>query len=384
MTNKLDCVLQSLIAFVLGVLLMANKSNVMGYHHPGETQPIAVEAAIGSDFNITCYMNLKAFPGKNSSCLNFVNGRTNEDLLRENIIIVNGSTIVYMVHNANEQQAEYRCKCGPDAIMETKVFVGSRPRPGRNFTCRSYDFDHMICNFTKPPNPILTTYNVSYYNDFPSYVYHPQCNYDDRNFVVCNVSLTDRYLEIYHFLIESSNALVKANEQPLIQHFDINNFEIMIPSKPGDNIRTDSITVSSIRLAWQMPNWEKYRPKGLQWEVLVQPENSSALTYDAPYREHNELRLRLNNLPYAYWHYELKIRVRVNRPYSIWSEQLIFPFRTAARRPQHAPLVQPGSFYIDSSETRITVYWKELLPFEYDGYNFTYAITSVRRDGKLM
>lgn len=352
---------------------------------PGETQPLSVEAAIGDNFNITCHMNHKAFPGKTSNCLYFVDARTNKELPKDNIRIVNGTTIVYMVRDAAEQQTEYRCICGPSAIMETKVSVGTLPKGITNFTCNSYDFDHMICNFTKPPNPISTTYNVSYYHDMRNYIFHPRCNYDDRLTVVCNISLKDRYQEIYNFIIESNNALVKnSGGKPLTQLFEINNFELMIPAKPGENIRVDSVTVDGIRLAWQMNNWEKYRPKGLQWEVLVQPENGTIIRGEPPIRDHNELRLRLSNLPYAYWRYELKLRLRVKHPKAQWSEQFVFPFRTAARRPQRPPHMQPGSFYINSAETLVTLYWEELEPYEYNGDNFTYVIRSVRRDGNLV
>lgn len=370
------------VIMMVGVLQVQAYANRM-YYHPGETQPVAVEAAIGADFNVTCYMNPLAFPGINSSSLYFVDGRTDDIFPQENIIITNSSTIVYMVRNASEQQREYRCKCGSKAIMDTKVFVGSTPRPGKNFTCRSYDFDYMICNFTKPANPIMTRYNVSYYNEIPKYLYQPCCNYDDRIVVVCNISLDHRNQEFYNFIIESKNALT-VNDEPLRQHFVINNFEIMIPSKPGYNMRVDSVTMDTIRLTFQMPNWELYRAKGLQWEVLVKPDNGSILVYEPPVREYSDLRLRLNNLPYPFWRYELMLRVRVKHPNAVWSEQLIYPFHTAAHRPFRPPQVQPGSFYVDSSETRVTIYWEELQLCEYNSDNFTYAIKSVRMNGTLM
>lgn len=375
-----------MFVYALIVLCYTNSALVVAsgmYNHPGGTRPDTVEAAIGTDFNITCFMNPKTFPTKNSSCLHFVIGRTNEELPWENIVTINNTTIIYRVINASEQQAEYRCKCGPDAITETKVYVGSLPRRVSHFSCRSYDFDHMICNFTKPHNPILTTYNVSYYNEFENYIYLPKCNYNDRNFVICNTSLRDRYQEIYHFIIEGSNALVKSPEERLVQHFDVNNFEIMIPAKPCDNMHVESLTVDSIKLSWSMPNWDKYRLKGLQWEVLLEPENSTVTALEDPVREHNLMRLRLNNLPYAYWNYKLKIRVRVKHPAAVWSEPFEYKFRTDARLPQRPPRIEPGSFYIDSTETRMTVYWEELLPHEYNGDNFTYVIYSVTPDGKI-
>lgn len=149
MTNNINESIMFIFVFFLATGLLSGSRPVSAnanrmYNHPGETFPITVEAAIGTDFNITCYMNPKTFPGKNSTCLYFVIGRTNEELPRENIRTVNGTTIIYTVHNASEQQTEYRCKCGPDAIMETKVFVGSRPRPVKDFSCRSYDFDRSM------------------------------------------------------------------------------------------------------------------------------------------------------------------------------------------------------------------------------------------------
>lgn len=385
--NPIDGIKMLTITFLLLNGLLSAKSitvNAKGfYNHPGETRPVIVEQAIGTDFNVTCYMNPYSFSGENSSCLHFVNSRTNKQLPRENIVTINSTTIVYMEHNATEQQSEYRCLCGQHAIMETKVFVGSPPKPVKDFSCRSYDFEYMVCNFTKPHNPILTTYNVSFYIGTPNYIYLPDCYYGDRKTVVCNTSHSFTQ-EIYHYKIESRNALVKANEPPLKQEFEINNFVVMIPSKPGLDMRIDSLTVDSIKLAWKMITWEKYRPIGLQWEILLQPQNFSIIPIrDVPTREYNEMRLRINNLPYAFWHYKLMIRVRVKHPSAIWSEQFVYTFRTEARPPQRPPKVDPGSFYVDTSETDITIYWEELLPEEYNGDNFTYVITSVLPDGRL-
>uniref|UniRef100_A0A1B0A054 Fibronectin type-III domain-containing protein n=1 Tax=Glossina pallidipes TaxID=7398 RepID=A0A1B0A054_GLOPL len=375
----------SWLIIVYIIMLFGNENVEVSrvYSSPGETYPATVEVAIGSDFNISCYMNRRAFPGKNSSHLYFVNGRTGEQVAKEYISIINNTSVMLTIRNANEQQTEYRCKCGTDAIMETKVFVGSPPKPVKDFACRSYDFEYMVCNFSKPSNPVLTQYNVTFYIDSAEYQYQPECSYDGRSRVVCNTSLANNYrprVELYHYIINARNSLAKMIRP---QQFEINNWEIMVPSKPGEDLRIEELSVNGLTVAWRMPKWEDYR-KSLKWEIIVQPENATALELPGPERTHGFLRLQITNLPYAYWHYQLKIRVRVKAPDAIWSEQFIFPFRTLARKPDRPPLIKPGSFYVDSQETRVTIYWEELSPYEYNGDNFTYTVTEVRRGGKII
>lgn len=374
-TNAYNSVLQTSLKRITRSERSKNR-----FSTPGETYPNIVEVAIGDAFNITCTMDPSAFPGKTARDLYFVNGRTDRRMPIENLYMINNTAVVYAVRNASEQEEVYRCKCGSYAIMESKVYVGYPPRPINSFVCRSYDFEYMVCNFTKPSNPILTQYNVSFYTDsMDEYSYKPECNFDGHTLVVCNISLANSYrprVEVYNYVINGRNALSEMKPQ----HFTIKNWDVMTPSRPGTDYFIETLTHRRLEIRWRMPKWDEYRTRGLQWETIIRVENWTDISdLPVPERDHGYMRLVCDNLPFANWHYELKMRVRVKSStgdnYNNWSETFFLPFKTAERTPDRAPNVAKGGFYTDSMETKVTIYWEQLLPYEYNGENFNYTIS---------
>ncbi|XP_017066871.1 cytokine receptor [Drosophila eugracilis] len=369
---------------LLLMLLAGCRGGANAVLDPGWVIPAKVEELIGGDFNLSCTINEDYFKGKGPEhCpvneLYFTGGG---QIYRDanHIRIVNNTTIMFSVTNAVEQENDYLCMCGEYVINKSKVYVGTSPLEVPDFNCLDYDFQFMVCNFTQPPNKVITKYNISYNtNKDWRYSNTLDCNFDSAPVVTCN--LTDdnykRFSEIFYFRLLISNALGQKT-QPIT----INHFERLVPARPGQNLTLVNKTESSVCLTWEMPRRSNYN-RGLTWQVLVTPENFKPIT--RPSWPNNTMTIKdticLTELPYAGYNYKLHLRVRANQNNTLWSEPLIYDFATAPERPRRPPRVTYGSFYVYSSEEGMRFYWEPLEAHELNGPDFKYIISEYRING---
>ncbi|XP_016973056.1 cytokine receptor [Drosophila rhopaloa] len=375
----------------LGLLLML----LAGCHggaqaavEPGWLIPDKVELAIGGDFNISCTLNEAYFSEVNGSerCtvdeLYFQTGNLqfrNSTYIR----MLNNTTILFSAHNAAEQEQEYLCMCRDYVINTSKVYVGTSPLLVRDFNCLDHDFQFMVCNFTQPPNKVITKYNISYNtnNDW-RYSNSLDCNFDAAPVVSCN--LTDdnykRFSEIFYFRLFIANGLGHET-QPIT----INHFERLVPARPGQNLTLVNRTESSVCLSWGMPRRSNYN-RGLVWQVRVSPHNFEPLSRTSWRNISSTIKdtLCLTELPFAGYNYTLRLRVRANQNNTLWSEPLVYGFATAPARPRRPPRVTYGSFYVYSSEEGMRFYWEPLEPHELNGPDFRYIISEYRINGTVV
>lgn len=89
---------------------------------------------------------------------------------------------------------------------------------------------------------------------------------------------------------------------------------------------------------------------------------------------------------YAFWTYSIKVRVKSSEVDNdqFWSEGKITTFRTKAERPKRAPKTPVGSFYIDSTETQLRLYWEAMPDYEYNGPSFQYIINELNEYDDIM
>ncbi|XP_067636829.1 cytokine receptor [Eurosta solidaginis] len=355
----------------------------------GETIPSHVEISVGDSKNISCFINPNLL--KENLCkMYFVNKTDNyRPVPAADIVEINSTYIIYMLRNALQQSATFTCKCGHFAIMESDVDVGTAPNGVTKFDCRSYDFEYMVCNFTKPNNPLLTQYNLTYYINSPDYETPVSCNFDNTTWVVCNITADQSYrplIEEYRFKVHSSNALGYFK-----QEFIINNLNVMIPARPGNHFQIHRLTTDTLEAVWNMPKYDWYSPnkhRGLLWEVLIQPVGFPVRDISAQVRVvHVErgCKLIVNDLPYAYYWYDLHIRVKVRTAVAsddMWSSTFKYRFRTRPRIPDRPPRTDNGSFYINSLKTEVRLYWEQLEKWEENGDNFAYIIRAITKDSK--
>ncbi|XP_002100988.2 cytokine receptor [Drosophila yakuba] len=373
------------VQLVLLLMLLAGcRGGANAILDPGWVIPSKVEQLIGGDFNLSCTLNEDYFTGKSAGdCpvekLYFTGGgRVYRDA--KHIRILNNTTILFSDTNAMEQENDYHCMCDEYVINKSKVYVGTRPLLVRDFNCLDYDFQFMVCNFTQPPNTVITKYNISYNtnNDW-RYSNTLDCNFDSAPVVTCN--LTDdnykRFSETFYFRLSISNALGHET-QPIT----INHFERLVPARPGQNLTLLNRTESSVCLSWEMPRRSNYN-RGLVWQVRVTPQNFDPITRPS-WRNHTltiKDTLCLTELPFAGYNYTLRVRVRANQNNTLWSEPMIYAFATAPAPPRRPPRVTYGSFYVYSSEKAMRFYWEPLEEHELNGPDFRYSISEYRING---
>ncbi|KAM7350750.1 cytokine receptor-like isoform 2-T4 [Cochliomyia hominivorax] len=364
--------------------------NLIQYIHcgrhdsPGETSPQLLEIEINSSANITCRMNPAKFGGNiNSSSMYFKQEDTNYIVPKEHIHILDDRTIVYMIKNATEQDRYYQCKAGSQGIGMTHLSVGTAPLDVTDFKCRGYDYTYMVCNFTKPHNVLLTRYNLSYTAQSPNYI--QICHLEiQRKQGICNLTMdTNNYrpnYEFYNFTLKAQNE-VGVN----VQSFWINHYESVIPPRPEYTF--EKITNNSVIIKWNNPKYSFYAAKGLQYEIRLRAKGAhweNISNYQIR-TNRSEYKLIVPNLPFAYFLYDISVRLRVKKSArnddSYWSEPYIQRFQTKACPPATAPITDEGSFYIDSSETKVRLYWHQLPHFKENGPDFKYVIKEVKRDG---
>lgn len=89
---------------------------------------------------------------------------------------------------------------------------------------------------------------------------------------------------------------------------------------------------------------------------------------------------------YAFWSYEIKVRVKSSEVEGdkFWSVGKTVSFSTKAERPKRPPETPVGSFYIDSTETQLRLYWEQMPEYEFDGPAFQYIINEVNGNGVVM
>lgn len=150
-----------------------------------------------------------------------------------------------------------------------------------------------------------------------------------------------------------------------------------------------NITSDSIILTWEKLKIAYY-PKGLTYKIQVSSDNRT--TWHQPKRGDLEIKNGSHKIPiknlYAYWNYWIKVSAKSNavdeNNHDFWSEASEKHFRTTAKQPKRAPETPLGSFYIDSMETQLRLYWEKLPDNEHNGPGFHYIVNELDRDGVVM
>lgn len=90
-----------------------------------------------------------------------------------------------------------------------------------------------------------------------------------------------------------------------------------------------------------------------------------------------KVEVQLNNLPYAYDWYDVRVSTKVlGAPdlEEMWSNFSYHNFKTAARTPDDPPLTDIGGFSINDND-HVFIFWKELQPSKHNGENMRYNIS---------
>nr|XP_014087768.1 cytokine receptor-like [Bactrocera oleae] len=365
-----------LLAIFYCICTLCTISNIFA-QSPGETSPrIIIE--IGHNANITCRMNLKMFDGENSSSLYFTSDEPEQEVVHTNIRIINATTIVYMLRNASEQFTTYTCKSGQYAISSTDVIVGTKPTEVKDFNCQAFDFTYMTCAFTIPQNMVPTTYNLKYITQNANYILNCVKLVKEGDKATCNFTLEDGSykpnFEFYNFRLTSNNTL-----GALTQNFTINHKEIVKPAI--SNFHIEDISTNACVLNWEMERYSSYKLNRLQMEVHLQsPHYESTKTFTCMKCNNREIfNLSIDDLPYAYYEYNISLRIKMRMPAATWSDAYSIVFRTLPLAPEMSPEVDVSSFYLNATHLRL--FWYPTAEYHRNGSNFHYIVKLLQQDG---
>ncbi|XP_058983188.1 cytokine receptor [Musca domestica] len=341
---------------------------------PGKVEPKTLSLLIGSNGTITCRLS-----EPKSSEIWFYKENSERGIYQpsDEIQIIDQYTAALIIQNATEQKSWYQCMVDKQGIGLSQLHVGKSPQNVTDFSCIVYDYEYMQCSFTRPENMLMTEYELEYRFANDNSKHKCKLSEDPEQFQKLHCNITN-YLPIrdkYLFTLIGNNAGGRK-----AQKFVINNHKIVIPSPL--ELRVQNITSNSATLTWEKIKFSYYR-KGLLYEIRI-PEANWIRTGTMVHPEDSVI---VNNL-YSYWTYHVEIRVKSKivdaQNDRFWSKTSTRTFSTKTKRPDKAPDTPCGSFYIDSTETQLRLYWGHLPEFEHCGPGFHYLVNEIDSDGLVI
>uniref|UniRef100_A0A182K5R5 Fibronectin type-III domain-containing protein n=1 Tax=Anopheles christyi TaxID=43041 RepID=A0A182K5R5_9DIPT len=362
--------------------------SALGWIFPTE----AIYREVNDSFSLQCTLNMhvKEARGSNSSNLMFYRGDV--PVPREQVKIINASTIEFTVERA-EPHTNYAYTCKVNDTMGVairSVYIGHKPREVKDFKCRAPLWDkHMVCTFTPDPNSMSTTYELMFH--FMPIIQNFSCkletdNHTNQTKCIINADTGYRHVnEKYFFVLTAKNQL-----GTLSQSFVINHFDVVVSHAPIGCVIED-VTSDSAVLKWK--KW--YRYDGFNRNFICEVKLLSifdnnvwrTVSNDGLKLNHREYTLPLRNLPYAAAPYDVRIRMRTNSTEAgedMWSNHTSCLFDTLPRKPDMPPDVAIGGFE-NSNEHHLFVYWRELKNWQHNARSgFHYNITIIGHNGRIV
>nr|XP_040231948.2 cytokine receptor [Anopheles coluzzii] len=354
------------------------------------TEPIYRE--VNDSFSLQCTLNMRSAEARwsNSSNLMFFQGDV--PVPREQVKILNDSTIELVVEKADpHMNFAYTCKVNDtQGVGIRSVYIGHKPREVKDFKCRAPLWDkHMECTFTPDPNSMAATYELVFY--FKPIIQNFTCKLetdDQTNLTKCIINVDTGYRNVnekYYFILTASNHL-----GTLSQRFIINHFDVVIPHPPIGCVIED-VTSNSAVLKWS--KWYKYdgfsRNFICEVKLLSIFDNNvwRTVNNEGLQLNHRVYTLPLRNLPYAATPYDVRIRMRTNSTETgsdLWSNHTSCLFDTLPRKPDMPPEVAIGAFE-NSNEHHLFIYWRELDDWQHNARSgFHYNITLIDQHGRIV
>ncbi|XP_050530004.1 cytokine receptor [Daktulosphaira vitifoliae] len=277
------------------------------------------------------------------------------------------------------------------------VSVGYKPLKITNYTCISSNWESLTCNWTKPDNPVKTTYKIYFrlpgraggrivincptHSDMDSNT----CYWDERTNPIYR-----RLYEYYYFTLIGENVLGNSTTA-----FRFHHYAHVIPTSPT-NVTVVDKTQSSAMLRWFIGSMATF-PRDLvhkieyksQWDssndswhsINVSDlcntstnSNSNCHKRDAGYYYFNVTDLMY---PFALYDFRIYLRSSLARGEDKWSIPGYVTMKTKPSIPKRPPLTDVGSFEsvpspIHKSSRDIFIYWQHIDDSEKNGDLFEY------------
>ncbi|KAL4103265.1 hypothetical protein QTP88_018642 [Uroleucon formosanum] len=287
-------------------------------------------------------------------------------------------------------------------VCLNNVFVGYKPINITSFSCISNNWESLTCNWTKPENPIKTSYKI--YFRLPgrsrSIMTCPTDSDVRNNTCYWDLSTTPLYrqsYEYYYITIAGQNSLGK-----MLIPFRFHHYANIIPAEPTKIVVVDQ-TESSVKLLWSLGTMYFYSyglifkiqyksqwdsdPEG--WNSIcvsdnckqksASNQNTSVQVMNCLEKHANHYSFDVIDLEYSFTRYEFCIYVRtaLASEDDKWSAPGCIIANTKASIPKRPPRTDIGSFeYVisssDKSKRDIVIYWQTIEDYEKGGESFEY------------
>lgn len=161
---------------------------------------------------------------------------------------------------------------------------------------------------------------------------------------------------------------------------------VVIPAAMDMNVV--NVTSENATLTWE-EHKTGYYLSGIRYDIQIRDNYSNwHIPKMGEVQCQNEICNTVLKDLYAFWPYMIKVKIMsksVNEnDESLWSEPSTKSFQTIGRRPYKAPDVPWGSFYIDSTETELRLYWGRLDERDHCGPGFHYIVDEIDNNGVVM
>ncbi|XP_060857654.1 cytokine receptor-like isoform X2 [Metopolophium dirhodum] len=300
-------------------------------------------------------------------------------------------------------------------VCLNSVAVGYKPTTITNFSCISDNWVSLKCNWTKPENPIKTSYKV---------IFRVPGRVGGRTMINCptdsdfrentcywdlfTMPIYRKLYEYYYFSLLGDNVLGNLNTS-----FRFHHYANVIPASPI-NITVVDKTQYSAMLRWSVGKMTAFPRKLIhkieyksQWDSnpehwhLVNVSDvcsSSSTSNQTNYSYSNCLKrdtgyyyFNVTDLKYQYTQYDFRIYVRssVALGEDKWSPPGCITLKTKPSIPRRPPRTDIGSFEcvsspVDKSKRDVFIYWQNIEDNEKCGDSFEYRAyyTSTTTDNK--
>ncbi|XP_072753028.1 uncharacterized protein Dome isoform X2 [Anoplolepis gracilipes] len=394
----------------------------IGIETPGWTQPRGdIVIKYGNPLRIFCSLNetyvAEKYSGRNSSNLFFQ--RNDQILEQEFITIINRTTIMLYIEEPRAGNYMYYCHLniskentsrldiskGTVDVCLNYVAVGYEPKPPKNITCRSYNWENMNCTWIVPENYINTNYTLMFtfhegsrqgrtrYYPCPEEKdlqknpeKKPQKN-SSKNSCIWTEKTSPLYRqthETYNFVMLGSN--IFAN---ITKHYKIDHYAQVIPAQPV-KLSVIHKTSNSAILSWELPSPLQTFPPGIIHKIMYQNQwdhtkDWKVIIIDTHLHSHKKRYFNLTGLEYANTVYDVRIYLKSAKAVGedMYGEPGVITFRTSPKLPSFSPQTDIGSFEIieNNGNRDIYLYWQMIPQYHENGNHFKYQVSHVEQNG---
>lgn len=130
-----------------------------------------------------------------------------------------------------------------------------------------------------------------------------------------------------------------------------------------------------------MERYFSYKLNRLQMQVHLQsPHYESSKTFTCMKCNNRAIfNLSIDDLPYAYYEYNISLRIKMRMPAATWSDAYSIGFRTLPITPEVSPTVDVSSFYLNATHLRL--FWYPMAEYHRNGSNFHYIVKLSKQNG---